>query len=145
MSQFRRYRKRQSEAEWIKWSLVSLALGVIVFIGWRAFVMYQVNQMFQGIVQNTQASTQRILQQEKDRQTALTRQREEKAHREAQATTLQRQADKEARERFARKQAAWNQFFKPSKQCQDDPVTVECANAHIRAKGKFEETYRETL
>lgn len=145
MSDFRRYRRHRSDGDWLKWSLISLAVGAVLFIGWRAFVMYQVNHMLQSIVTNSQTASQRILQQEKDRQAALARQREEKAQRDAQAFAAQQLIQREANERATRKEAAWNQYFKPSQKCRDDPVTVECANAHIRAKNKFEESYRDPL
>lgn len=144
MRRSRRNRRRQTDAEWLKWALISLALGAIVFFGWRAFVMHQVTQMFNDIASNSQAISQRILQQEKDRQAQLARERELKAQQTAQALAAQRQAQEELAARAARKEAAWNQFFKPSKKCLDDPITVDCANAHIRARKQFEATYQDT-
>ncbi|MBB2778398.1 UNVERIFIED_ORG: hypothetical protein HNP28_003745 [Comamonas terrigena] len=122
-----------------------MTVETVLLIGWRAFVIYQFNHMVQGIATNSQAASQRILQQEKDRQAVLARQREEKAQRDAQAFYSQQLAQREANERATRKETAWNLYFKSTQKCRDDPVTVECANVHIRAENNFEETYRDPL
>lgn len=145
MSGYRKKRRYQSEADWLKWSLISLAVGAVLFISWRAFVMHQVTQMFQGIADNAQATSQRVIQQEKNRQANLARERDLKAQQDAQALALQHQLHQETLARQARKNAAWEQFFKPSPQCRNDPINVECANKHIRAKSRFEATYQDTL
>jgi len=60
---------------------------------------------------------------------------------QARAETQAAQAEREA---AARKDAAWNTFFKPSKACNNPPdwdAQVECGNAHIRAKKDFEDRW----
>ena len=44
----------------------------------------------------------------------------------------------------ARKDAAWQAFFKPKKVCDNPPdsdTQVECGNAYMRAKREFEERW----
>jgi hypothetical protein len=48
----------------------------------------------------------------------------------------------------ARKEAAWNAFYVPSKVCENPPdmdTQVECGNAHIRAKKDFEKKWSRGL
>lgn len=141
------YRKRtkryQSEWDWLKWIVISLVVIGDIVIGWRAYVMHTVTQMFEDIANNAKASSQQVLQKERDRQAAVMRQREQQARQEASIKAAQQQALQEAAARAARKEAAWERFFQPSAKCKADPVTVECANAHIRAKNKFEQIYTE--
>lgn len=44
-------------------------------------------------------------------------------------------------ERKNKRLEAWSQFYKPSLQCQAD-WTVECANALIRARARFDDQYK---
>lgn len=55
---------------------------------------------------------------------------------------FQQQQKIEAAQRNEKKEIAWRQFFTPAPECLHD-ATVECANAHIRAKRKFDEQYRD--
>lgn len=41
--------------------------------------------------------------------------------------------------RMQKREAEWNRYFKPSAACRDNPVTVDCANEHIRARRAFDE------
>lgn len=53
-------------------------------------------------------------------------------------------AGSEALEAAARKERAWNRFYKKPAQCDGNPssdVMTECANHYIRAKRQFEEAY----
>ena len=49
--------------------------------------------------------------------------------------------DREQRQRQARKDAAFQRFYKPSSACQADPATVPCANEYMQAKKRFEDNY----
>lgn len=79
-------------------------------------------------------SERRAAQQEaaKDQQEATQRERE-RAIAETRQMNLQREREKAE---------AWKRYFTPSQSCMNDPNTMECANAHIRAKTEFEATYR---
>jgi len=71
---------------------------------------------------------------------------------EATARTRRREANKLAAERLAQnqrerrelahrqKEAAWQRYFQPSPQCLNS-TSVECGNAHIRARREFERRY----
>jgi hypothetical protein len=53
-------------------------------------------------------------------------------------------AGNEALEAAARKERAWNRFYKKPSQCDGNPtsdVMTECANHYIRAKREFESAY----
>jgi len=70
----------------------------------------------------------------------------ERARLEAQAT--QARSDMETvrfeQQEAARKDAAWQVFFKPKKACDNPPdsdTQVECGNAYMRAKREFEERW----
>ena len=47
------------------------------------------------------------------------------------------------RARQARKDAAFQGFYKLSSACQADPATVPCANEYMQAKKRFEDTYTD--
>ena len=54
------------------------------------------------------------------------------------------EAARSEQENAARKEAAWQAFFKPKKVCDNPPdsdTQVECGNAHMRAKREFEERW----
>ena len=69
-----------------------------------------------------------------------TDQHEQESKRAAQAL----QAAETRSQYEARKPAAWTAYFKPSRKCASDPITVECGNEYMRAKSRFEETYKDT-
>lgn len=53
-------------------------------------------------------------------------------------------AGSEALEAAARKERAWNRFYKKPTQCDGNPsneAMTECANLYIRAKREFEDAY----
>lgn len=82
-----------------------------------------------------QAERQRL------QQAAITR----KAQVEAELNRLQIERQNERISLANDREAAWKAFYTKPKKC-DDPNTPElftqCANEHIRAKRKFEETYQ---
>ncbi len=64
------------------------------------------------------------------------------------ARAAQMRADAEAarleQQETARKEAAWQTFFKPKKVCDNPPdsdTQVECGNAYMRAKREFDERW----
>lgn len=65
--------------------------------------------------------------------------REEAAARQAAIAA----ADRRQREAAARKEVAWQQFYKPSAACLHDSANILCANAHMAAKKRFDADYRE--
>lgn len=50
-------------------------------------------------------------------------------------------AQRQERERKERKDRAWQAYFTPSPACRLDPLTTPCANAHLAARKRFDETY----
>lgn len=81
---------------------------------------------------NTQQQAAQQRSQEQARATAQA---------QAQAEMRQRAAQQRAADLARAKQAAWDEFFKPSQVCRDDPARGECADQHIRAKRQFEENW----
>lgn len=69
-------------------------------------------------------------------QLALEQQRLEAEQRKAAAAAEFTQREHERERREAAKAAAWANYFQPSAFCKVN-ATVECANAYIRAKNKF--------
>ena len=134
MNQFRRFHRRPSDNAWAKWTFIGIVVAGALAIGARAYLVHRIETRLQDIVERSQAQSRQIQQQQRERQAALAHQQQEKVRQEA-----------EAKARAARKEAAWNKYFQPSPKCLDDPINVACANAHIRAKKKFEESYRDPL
>ncbi len=55
--------------------------------------------------------------------------------------------DLKAKHESARKEAAWDKFFKPTDICKNPPteaVTVECGNRYIRERRKFEAFWNDS-
>jgi hypothetical protein len=70
----------------------------------------------------------------------------QRARLEAKATQTRREMETARLEQqeAARKDAAWQAFFKPKKVCDNPPdsdTQVECGNAYMRAKRDFEERW----
>ena len=81
---------------------------------------------------NSELERQRLAQ-EHERQKA-----DQEAERNRSALAL---ADRLQRERNARKDAAWAQFYKPSPACQADSGTTVCANEYMASRKRFEAQY----
>jgi hypothetical protein len=84
-------------------------------------------------------------EQAKQRQLALEQQAAvaKQRHLESAAAETQAAADaaRTEQEAIARKESAWQGFFKPRKVCENPPdwdTQVECGNAYIRAKRDFD-------
>ena len=89
-------------------------------------------------------------------QRAMAQAQQDAAFATQRAARQQEQLDAEQRQRLAeqqrvegdarrgvqdevnRKEAAWKRFYKPTPACAAESLSVECANAHIRAKRAFE-------
>lgn len=132
----RNKREEQSFEAWFFGLLVTCA----VIFGAYKYITHVTQSMGQDIIQKSHAASQRILEQHRQMQQAISDQHEQESKRAAQAVQVA-----EARSQYeARKSAAWTTYFKPSRKCALDPITVECGNEYMRAKSRFEETYKDT-
>ena len=124
------------------WVVASFVFALAAYGLYYKFVMNAVQKAGNDIIENSNKASQRIVekaQKAKEEQEAL---KQEAARRDADVAQAQLRAQQLVNEKIALKEKAWKKFYKPSKKCIDDPVSVDCANAHIRAKGNFEETYK---
>lgn len=139
-----RYRhKEQSFGAWFAWSAASLVFALVAYGIYYQYVMHTVNKMGQDIIESSNKASQKIIDQSRQIQADQQRQRDEKAAKEAAIADAQLRAQQLVQEKLRRKEQAWQAYFKPSTKCIADPITTECANAHIRAKGEFEASYKE--
>lgn len=129
-------REEQSFEAWFFGFLVTCA----VMFGAYKYITHVTQSMGQDIIQKSNAASQRILEQQRQKQQAISDQHEQESKRAAQAV----QAAETRSQYEARKSAAWTAYFKPSRKCASDPITVECGNEYMRAKSRFEETYKDT-
>lgn len=129
-------REEQSFEAWFFGFLVTCA----VMFGAYKYITHVPQSMGQDIIQKSNAASQRILEQQRQKQQAISDLHEQESKRAAQVVQAA-----EARSQYkARKSAAWTAYFKPSRKCASDPITVECGNEYMRAKSRFEETYKDT-
>lgn len=110
------------------------AYEAITVLRVRVVAEWVARQMKQELEAQRQATEAR---RQREAQAAEQRRRQEAAQQEAQRAAVERQR--------AQRQAeaeAWRKFYQPSPACQRDSATVECANAFMRARKQFEQSYR---
>jgi phosphoglycerate-specific signal transduction histidine kinase len=121
--------------------------GIILWICSESYARYRINQAVTAFAQaaaeisNGMDDAQR---RARERQEAERRTRQERARLEQmrRSAAVREAADRErARQRAeAAKEAAWAAFYQPSEECLKQ-ASVECGNAHIRARREFERKY----
>ena len=124
-----RYRRKEQSFE--SWFLGFVFICAVTFGAYK-YMTQVVIDMGQGIVD-------RSVEQQRKQQQAIAEQREQEVRRQA----LAARELEATRQAAFRKAAAWDAYFKPSKKCAADPITVECGNEYMRAKGRFEESYAD--
>lgn len=119
-------------------------LGLLYFLVMKPIITGALN----NLAETNQRQSAAIVERARAQQAEITR-RSEAAKRQAlaaDAVSIQQAADAAQAEQAnaARKQAAWEAFYRPAKECatpKDWDTQVECGNAHIRAKRQFEERW----
>lgn len=128
------------------------ALGI--FLGglllWGAFHVYvryttravleETGQALQQISANAQMQSQRIREQQQLRREQQEARRRAELEQKANAQAAAARYAQERAEAERRKEEAWRRFYQPSEECLNT-ASVECGNAHIRARREFERTY----
>lgn len=135
--------QRQSNDSWVGAIVGSLISAVCILGGYHYYVTYYVPKMAAAMMAPLNQQAERALEQSRRLQAEAAQRREDEARRKAEAAAAIERAQQEAAARMARKDAAWLAYYKPTAKCKDDPVTVDCANAHIRAKKAFEGSYKD--
>jgi hypothetical protein len=89
-----------------------------------------------------------VVERARTQQAKATRRAADAERAQLEAKAAQARSDMAAarseQENAARKDAAWQAFFKPKKVCDNPPdsdTQVECGNAYMRAKREFEERW----
>lgn len=90
-------------------------------------------------MQNTTDAALRRQAEITDRQRQQNR-ADESAQQEQRA--LQRQLAEDGRRAREAREKAFDRYFVPSPSCRADPASVDCGNAHIRARAQFDRDYR---
>ncbi len=135
MDQERESRPRRKRPSFLTRLLMRLLLMVVGAL----VVMWAYKQIsIQAVQELTNISTEA---QQRMRDKAAKPVQEPIKHDEA-IKQFQQQQKAELAKRQERREIAWRQFFTPAPECLRD-ATVECANAYIRAKRKFDEQYRD--
>ena len=87
----------------------------------------------QSLVENRQRA-------DRERQTRLQQEQLQTTSAQQQQALRQR-AVSDARRASQTKEQAFERYFAPSQTCRTDPTSVDCGNAHIRARQQFERAY----
>ncbi|HMN47468.1 MAG TPA: hypothetical protein PKE27_23040 [Povalibacter sp.] len=112
-------------------------LGVLMlWLVAAAVVRHQMSQVNVAVQQSLDSMQQRAQQAAQSRRDDQERRRRQEV-RAQQIAADRRQAQLTAERR---KDAAWAAFYQPSPQCLES-TSVECGNAHIRARREFERRY----
>lgn len=117
------------------------ALIVVAFISYQSRIDRAEKQAQQAAVQQaTQASIARAAEAKARASAQAEQQVRLQAEQLEQRKRLLEKLNKDA-ERKLQRDAAWERFYRPSAQCKAD-WTVECANALIRARARFDDQYK---
>lgn len=128
--------------------IAAIALGVFIgvlgaLMAWESITAWRMEQAARVAAQKMQQSIQQMRQDDQRRQLELERlknaSRDEAAAKQASLFA----AEQRQRELVARKEAAWQQFYKPSAACLHDSANILCANAYMAAKKRFDAQYKE--
>lgn len=123
------------------WLTFISALIVVTFISYQVRIDRAEKQAQQAAVhQATQASIARAAEANARASAQAEQQARLQAEQLEQRKRLLEKLNKDA-ERKLQRDAAWERFYRPSAQCKAD-WTVECANALIRARARFDDQYK---
>ena len=126
--------------------MLQIALGVFIgalaaLFAYEAISAYRMKLAAQDAAKEMKAAVDRQNAAAAQARNRLEQQRQQAQDQEERQRQAQQAMIAEHRERQARKDAAFQRFYKPSSACQADPATVPCANEYMQAKKRFEDTY----
>jgi uncharacterized membrane protein YhiD involved in acid resistance len=128
--------------------MLQIALGVFIgalaaLFAYEAISAYRMKLAAQDAAKEMKAAVDRQNAAAAQARNRLEQQRQQAQDQEERQRQAQQAMIAEHRERQARKDAAFQRFYKPSSACQADPATVPCANEYMQAKKRFEDTYTD--
>ena len=126
--------------------MLQIALGVFIgalaaLFAYEGISAYRMKLAAQDAAKEMKAAVDRQNAAAAQARNRLEQQRQQAQDQEERQRQAQQAMIAEHRERQARKDAAFQRFYKPSASCQADPATVPCANEYMQAKKRFEDTY----
>lgn len=126
--------------------MLQIALGVFIgalaaLFAYEAISAYRMKLAAQDAAKEMKAAVDRQNAAAAQARNRLEQQRQQAQDQEERQRQAQQAMIAEHRERQARKDAAFQRFYKPSSACQADPATVPCANEYMQAKKRFEDNY----
>ena len=128
--------------------MLQIALGVFIgalaaLFAYEGISAYRMKLAAQDAAKEMKAAVDRQNAAAAQARNRLEQQRQQAQEQEERQRQAQQAMIAEHRERQARKDAAFQRFYKPSSACQADPATVPCANEYMQAKKRFEDTYSD--
>ena len=128
--------------------MLQIALGVFIgalaaLFAYEAISAYRMKLAAQDAAKEMKAAVDRQNAAAAQARNRLEQQRQQAQDQEERQRQAQQAMIAEHRERQARKDAAFQRFYKPSSACQADPATVPCANEYMQAKKRFQDTYTD--
>ena len=126
--------------------MLQIALGVFIgalaaLFAYEGISAYRMKLAAQDAAKEMKAAVDRQNAAAAQARNRLEQQRQQAQDQEERQRQAQQAMIAEHRERQARKDAAFQRFYKLSSACQADPATVPCANEYMQAKKRFEDTY----
>ena len=128
--------------------MLQIALGVFIgalaaLFAYEGISAYRMKLAAQDAAKEMKAAVDRQNAAAAQARNRLEQQRQQAQDQEERQRQAQQAMIAEHRARQARKDAAFQRFYKPSTACQADPATVPCANEYMQAKKRFEDTYTD--
>ena len=128
--------------------MLQIALGVFIgalaaLFAYEGISAYRMKLAAQDAAKEMKAAVDRQNAAAAQARNRLEQQRQQAQDQEERQRQAQQAMIAEHRERQARKDAAFQRFYKPSASCQADPATVPCANEYMQAKKRFQDTYTD--
>lgn len=115
--------------------------GLGAMLAWESITAWRLEQATKAAAYEMQKNLKSMKVEEQNRSITLERMRQISMDAEVAKQAAQAAAEKERKDKAARKESAWQRFYQPSAACRHDSADILCANAHMAAKKKFEAQY----
>jgi hypothetical protein len=132
----------------VKFAVFGVLGPVLIGVLYFSLMKHAATTATRDLTSNMQQQSAAVVERARAQQAGAARQAAEAQRAQLEAKAAQARSDMETarleQQEAARKDAAWQAFFKPKKVCDNPPdsdTQVECGNAYMRAKREFEERW----
>lgn len=132
----------------VKFAVFGVLGPIVIGLLYFSLMKQAATTATRDLTSNMQRQSAAVMERAKAQQADAARQAADAQRAQLEAKAAQTRSEMETarleQQAAARKDAAWQSFFKPKKVCDNPPdsdTQVECGNAYMRAKREFEERW----